>query len=375
MKTKADVVFILGTNAELIKCAPLMKELKKQKRDYYFIHTGQHANYSKQCKNLGVKIPDAVLSGGREIKGRINSGSIKWTFRTISEVKDRLSEIRPEYVIYHGDTISSVTASLGASRLLNGKRKTWKSVHLEAGLRSGSLKEPFPEEISRIICDRLSDVLLTVSERTTENLKKYKKKKVFNAGNTILDTLNARPDKNPNNAKENYALTSIHRYENLKSKDRMRKIIGIIKLAGVKIVWPMHENTKVSLIKHGMMKDVQEIKNIEIMPLIDYSDFLKYLANCKYVLTDGGTVQEECLIFKKPCILLRKKTERQEGLKTGIQFLTRLNPERSKKIIKKIEGDKLAIRDFKNPYGEKGVSGKIVKILNNLNGRRTRFRG
>lgn len=366
MKKKADMAFILGTNAELIKCAPLMKELKKQKKEYHFIHTGQHANYSKQCKNLGVKTPDAVLSRGRKIRGRINSGSIKWAFRTTAEVKKKLSEIRPECVIYHGDTISSVTASLGASRLLNGKRKTWKSVHLEAGLRSGSLKEPFPEEISRIICDRLSDVLLTVSERTTENLRKYKKKKVFNAGNTILDTLNARPDKNQDNAKENYVLTSIHRYENLRSKSRMRKIIGIIKQTGIKVIWPMHENTKVSLIKHGMMKDVQEIKNIEIMPLIEYSDFLRYLANCKYVLTDGGTVQEECLIFKKPCILLRKKTERQEGIKTGIQFLTKLNPERSKKIIKKIEGDELVIKDFKNPYGEKGVSGKIVEILNKV---------
>ena len=85
--------------------------------------------------------------------------------------------------------------------------------------------------------------------------------------------------------------------------------------------------------------------------------------NCKYLIADGGSIQEESLVFKKPCILLRKKTERQEGLSTGINFLTRLDVEKTKKIISDIENNKLKVKKFKNPYGEKGLSKKIVDEL------------
>jgi UDP-N-acetylglucosamine 2-epimerase len=105
------------------------------------------------------------------------------------------------------------------------------------------------------------------------------------------------------------------------------------------------------------------MKNIKIMPLVNYFKFIFLLANCKYLITDGGSIQEESLIFKKPCIILRKRTERQEGLETGINFLTNLNVDYAKEIIKKLENDKFKVKNFKNPYGQPGVSRKIVNIL------------
>jgi len=111
------------------------------------------------------------------------------------------------------------------------------------------------------------------------------------------------------------------------------------------------------------MEKVKEIENIKIMPLANYSEFIFLLANCKYLITDGGSIQEESLVFKKPCILLRKKTERQEGLLTGINFLTKLDVNYSKDVIKRIESNKLKIKDFKNPYGEIGVSKKVIEEL------------
>ena len=155
----------------------------------------------------------------------------------------------------------------------------------------------------------------------------------------------------------------MHRHENLKNKKRMEKIIKILEKVKIKAIWPLHDNTAFHLKKYGLMKKLKEMDNMEITPLVSYSKFIFLLSNCKYLITDGGSIQEESLVFKKPCILLRNKTERQEGLYTGINFLTKLNFEYAKKIIGKIENNEFKIKNFKNPYGGKGVSKKIVDIL------------
>ena len=111
------------------------------------------------------------------------------------------------------------------------------------------------------------------------------------------------------------------------------------------------------------MKKVKEIKNLEITPLKEYSHFIYLLANCEYLITDGGSIQEESLVFKKPCILLRKNTERQDGLDTHTNFLTKLNVNKTKRIIELIEKNGLNVKEFNNPYGEEGLSKGIVEIF------------
>ena len=113
----------------------------------------------------------------------------------------------------------------------------------------------------------------------------------------------------------------------------------------------------------GTELNIENMKNIETIPLINYQRFIYLLANCEYIITDGGSIQEESLIFKKPCIILRKRTERQEGLNTGINFLTGLNISYSKNIIENIEKGKINVKNFKNPYGKLGISKKILDIL------------
>ena len=111
------------------------------------------------------------------------------------------------------------------------------------------------------------------------------------------------------------------------------------------------------------MDEIKKMKNVEITPLADYFSFIFMISNCKYLVTDGGSIQEESLVFKKPCLILRNRTERQEGLSTGINFLTKLNVEKTKKIIEKIENNELQIKVFENPYGKKGLSKRIVEVL------------
>ena len=363
------IAIIIGTKAELIKCMPIMLELKKRKKNYWFIHTGQHS-LKNSCEEFNLKKPDFILSKAPRIStkfwSKINATSLIWFLVMIPKIRRLIVKLNLQYVIYHGDTMSTAIASIASSKLLN-PRKRWKNVHLEAGLRSGSLLEPFPEEISRRISSFFSDILLAVSDITEKNLQKYKgRKKVIKIGNTIVDSAIISFNKAKNKYKKlryDYVLVNIHRHENLKSKKRMEKIVNILNEIKIKIIWPLHDNTFHHLKKYGLMKKVKEIKNIKIMPLVNYSEFIFLIANCKYLITDGGSIQEESLVFKKPCIILRKKTERQEGLTTGINFLTKLEVNYSKEIIKKIESNKLKIKDFKNPYGEKGVSKKIVEIL------------
>ncbi len=125
----------------------------------------------------------------------------------------------------------------------------------------------------------------------------------------------------------------------------------------------MHDNTKRKLIEAGLYKKLNENKKIKIIKPLSYIEFIFALKNCKLLVADGGSIQEESLIFKKPCILLRNKTERQEGLDTRINFLTGLDVEKTKRIFEKILDEKYEIPKFENPYGQPGLTKKIVGLL------------
>lgn len=372
INNKSKIAIIIGTRAELIKTFPLMRELESKNIPYYFIHTGQH-NLRDLCHKFGVKEPDMVLSKEPNESSKFNakqSKAIFWILSTIWKVRRFLSKLpNLEYVIYHGDTISTVAASLGSSRALNPFKK-YKNVHLEAGLRSWNWAEPFPEEIARVIAGRFSDVLLAVSEQSKKNLSHLKRKKISLVGNTIIDSANQAYEMGKSKGTKRllpkpkkFALISIHRHENIKSKERMEKIIDIITSINIPSFFAMHGNTKIKLEEFGLMKRLTSNKNIKLLPPMDYTEYIYQIANCSLIICDGGSLQEESLIFKKPCIILRTATERQEGLKTNFQFLSKFNVAETKDKIKEYLSPKFKIKDFKNPYGLEGVSKKISSIL------------
>ncbi len=367
-KSHSGIAVVIGTKAELIKCMPIMVELQKQNRDYFLVSTGQHP-LGKMCLELGLKKPDFVLSPEPKIStkfwSKINKISFLWFFSMIFKIKKVVKEISPKYVVYHGDTMSTAAAAIGSSKILN-PGKAWKNVHLEAGLRSGSLWEPFPEEISRRISDSFSDILLAVSDLTESNLKKSygNNKTILKTGNTIIDSslyAYKKIEKKFNKEKKEYVLINIHRHEHLRNRENLRKIVEIINSIKTRGIWPLHDNTEYYLRKYGLFDKIDK-KSILITPLKTYDEFIFLLANCKYLIADGGSIQEESLVFKKPCLVLRNRTERQEGLKTGINFLT-MDVKKAKEIIKSLDNNKIKIQPFKNPYGKPGLSKKIIEIL------------
>jgi len=355
--------FVLGTKAELIKTAPLMKEFNKNKLEYCFVHTGHH-KIDELCEQFKIPLPDISLFKAPKTSSRFflkTKKAIKWGILLSYKLKKLFSNCgKKDLVIVHGDTITTGVTSFVA------RTSGLKVAHIEAGLRSHDFFEPFPEEFMRVVADHFSVYLFAVSKTAADNLRQEGiKGKVFLTGNTIADSVKMSLKMGRKSEWKNHVIVNIHRNENLQSKSRMKRIVEIIKNISLEIHWPIHDNTKYALKKYGLWDELKKQKNITFSPLMSYFDFLNEMKRSKFIVTDGGSIQEESLYLRKPCMIMRMKTERVEGLKTGINFLTKLNLEYSKKVIEMLEGG-FKIPKFTNPYGEPGVSEKIVKIIEAL---------
>jgi len=311
---KKRIAIIIGTRAELIKTFPLIIELQKEEIPYYFIHTGQHS-LKNLCETFNINKPDIVLTHAPKGSSKFFAkqlNALLWNMLIVFKIKRELKKLKNlKYVLYHGDTMTTTCAAIASSKILNPFKK-YKNAHLEAGLRSGFLFEPFPEEISRIISDKFSDILFAVSRKSEENLSKHKNtRKIINIGNTIVDSVNisyeiAKKKKIKKLSNKNFALISIHRHENIKNKERLTKIINILSSLKIDSYFSMYDNTRNQLLKFGLYNRLKENKNIKIIESLNYINFISQIKNCSIIICDGGSLQEESLIFQKPCIILRK---------------------------------------------------------------------
>ncbi|MDY6771488.1 MAG: UDP-N-acetylglucosamine 2-epimerase, partial [Candidatus Nanohaloarchaea archaeon] len=161
--------------------------------------------------------------------------------------------------------------------------------------------------------------------------------------------------------KEGYGIVTVHRHENIKSRKRMEKIVKIIEKSPRELIFPLHDNTRDALEKYGLLHRIQESDTVTIHELIDYPDFINMLKNADILYTDGGSMQEESLMYHVPCVILRNRTERKEGLATGINYLSKFEVEETRKKAEELV--KKEKKDYKNPYGEPGVSKRIVDRL------------
>ncbi len=328
-------VILLGTRAELIKMFPIMHEFEKRNVEWRWISTGQH-DLTNEIAEFKIKPPSAVLSKFYEKDKTILNSTI-WIIRMMLKAKNNLS--KDDVVLVHGDTMSTLIGAF-AAKLVRAKL-----VHVEAGLRSGNLKEPFPEELIRRIVDKLSDVLFAPHHEAQDNLKKEGRDS-YVVGNTIVDSLNVKR-RNSNGR----ILALIHRQETLKNKKRLENFVHLINSLK-KVVFLYHENTKKTLIKAGLWESITAEKQKQLQ----YSIFKNYLSRSRAVLTDSGGVSEECLILGVPCLIFRDATEREEVINYGIGI---------KAIGKSVSELEDFIKNAKregHPYG-KNPSKKIVDIL------------
>jgi UDP-N-acetylglucosamine 2-epimerase (non-hydrolysing) len=307
---------VLGTKAQLIKVAPVMVRLRERRVPYNFIFTGQHrATVDEMLDEFGLKRPDVVLYRGDDIVS--TRQVIGWMARILWKGAVRRSSIFGAdgrgIVLVHGDTFSTL---LGA---LLGRIARLPVGHIEAGLRSFKLFHPFPEELTRLATLRLSHTLYCPGDWAMNNVRNLRREKINTRANTLSDTLrlalrlSQRRDHVPD---EPFGLVSLHRYENIFRRDVFAMIIAHLERVAKqrKLLFVLHPPTEHQLRRLGLLERLEQNDRIELRPRYTYFDFVALMEKTLFVITDGGSVQEESSFLGVPCLLMRKATERREGL-------------------------------------------------------------
>lgn len=356
------IAIIIGTRPEIIKMAPVIRELKQQKIEFFILHTGQHYSYNLDkifFKELKIPKPRYNLAVG--------SGShAEETAKVMIGVEKILLAEKANLILVEGDTNSVLASALAATKI------QFKVGHVEAGLRS--YDRSMPEEVNRVLVDHLADYLFAPTENAKNNLigEGILEKKIFVTGNTIVDAvlqhLNIAKKKSQILAQLNlnandYFLITLHRQENVDENNRLKSIFRALELIHQKfhipLICPIHPRTRRKIKEFGL----KEPKGVNFIDPVGYFDFLLLEANASLILTDSGGVQEEACILMIPCITLRDNTERPETLEVGSNVLAGVNP---RKILANAYRMLNVKKKWRNPFGD-GVAGKkIVRIIKNL---------
>ena len=307
---------LVGTRAQLIKMAPVLREIERRGLPLNLVFTGQHQVTMRELlADFGVRATPRLLHEGREIGGLLQMGV--WLLRCLAKLLWSRREWFPGtgFVLVHGDTMSTLLGAL-AGRLLG-----IPVAHVEAGLRSFDWRNPFPEELTRLAVFRLSEVAYAPGAWAAGNLRGYSLEVVDTGQNTLLDALRLALEAAPPNAEgAPYFVASLHRFENLSSPARWQAILRILEAlsARARCVFVLHPVTEARLRRSGDYQRLAANPAFELVPRMTYRPFVALLAGAKFVVTDGGSNQEELSYLGIPTVLMREATERQEGLGANV---------------------------------------------------------
>jgi UDP-N-acetylglucosamine 2-epimerase (non-hydrolysing) len=363
------ILFVIGTRPEAIKICPLIKEMRRRlvSSNIYLCSTGQHREMLDQVLGFFEEAPDFELSIMDS-----NQTLFGVTAKAIAGMEEVCKTANPGYVIVQGDTTSALAGAIG------GYYCGARVVHIEAGLRTGDLKQPFPEEGNRQIVSRLASFHFAPTESASENLAREGiERDVHVVGNTVIDALlwassRARLPKDLNKvvAEEKAGgkriiLVTGHRRESF--GEPFEEICGAIsdlgQRADVGIIYPVHLNPRVREPVHRILEGKPGIYLIEP---VDYPTMVALMKESYLILTDSGGIQEEGPSLGKPVLVMRQVTERPEGIIAGTSKLVGTD---RRSIVEAVEGlldcpaeyERMVLRQ--NPYGDGHTSKRIVDIL------------
>lgn len=326
------IVFIAGTTAELIKLSPVLRELDLREEPYRLWTTDQHlAGVAETLVDLGVRQPDRhLVPVGRRSHIKASRQVPGWVARVVGSVVRHRRALRrelraggaPGLVVVHGDTFTTVLGSV-IGRFLGAR-----VAHVEAGLRSGSLRNPFPEEMNRRIVGRLAQLHFAPTERERENLRRAKAPGdvVVTGANTVVDALRlaAHDDVDDVGLPERFGLVTLHRFELLRQGEHFAALLKTLADAAgdppLLFVAGQAEKDRIAELRLGHLFG-PDFRMIDKRP---YAKFLPLLSRADFVVTDSGGLQEECAAVGIPCAVHRERTERQQGLGANV-VLTRLD--------------------------------------------------
>ncbi len=366
--SKIKIMTVFGTRPEGIKMAPIIKAMEKVPEiENTICITAQHREMLDQVLNLFNIKPDYdlnIFKPGQTLT--------EITMRALEGLEKIIMEVKPDVLLVQGDTTTVFSGALAAFY------QKVKIGHVEAGLRSGNLYSPYPEEANRKLTGIITDFHFAPTASNRDNLLKegYPDDKIFITGNTVIDALHyaVKEDYNFTMSLLNdidyenrkVILVTSHRRENIgKPMENIFSAINdiVLKYDDVEVVFPIHLNPKVREIANRVFKGNERVHLIE--PL-DYEPFANLMAKSYFVVTDSGGLQEEAPSLGKPVLVVRKETERPEGIEAGTCKLAGVEYE---SIFKEMESLISSEDEYKkmanavNPYGDGKASERIIDII------------
>jgi UDP-N-acetylglucosamine 2-epimerase (non-hydrolysing) len=307
------ILHVVGARPNFMKAAPVMRALANRRGvRQTLVHTGQHYD-----KNLSDVFFSQLSMPEPDVNLEVGSGSHAWqTAEVMTRFEPVVLERKPDVVVVYGDVNSTVAAALVCSKLLI------RVAHVEAGLRS--FDRTMPEEINRIVTDRLADLLFTPSEDGDINLQSegVSPEKIYRVGNVMIDSLvrllpcamqipkNGLPDR--------YALVTLHRPSNVDDSATLQRILSSLLEVNqrLEVVFPVHPRTRQRIEQFGI-----NIEKLHLLEPLPYIEFLSLQRRAAAVITDSGGIQEETTYLGVPCLTLRSNTERPATVTLGTNVL------------------------------------------------------
>lgn len=369
---KPKIMTVYGTRPEAIKVAPVIKALQLDNRfDSVAVSTGQHREMLDQVNQMFEINPDYDL--GLMKKVSTLSGVVSMALSGLDEIIDKE---KPDVIISQGDTSTAMSAALA------GFHREVKIVHLEAGLRTGNILSPFPEEANRRIIGQVATLHLTPTETSKDNLRRenFKSRDMAVVGNTVIDALleaatwdttfaderlNALAETN-----QRLVLVTTHRRENLEAMAEIGAAVQELAEAYLDTVFalPLHLNPKV---RNAVLPKVDMLDNVIITDPLPYDQFTKLMERSTLVLTDSGGVQEEAPSLGKPVLCMRDNTERPEAVLAGTVKLVGTNRQRivsETRMLLDDENAYSAMAQAVNPYGDGYAAVRSIAAIAELLG-------
>jgi len=343
------IITIIGARPQFIKAAALSREITNYKDiEEIIIHTGQHFDTNMSeifFEQMSIPKPHYNLN----ING-LGHGAM--TGQMLERIEEVLIEEKPDWVLIYGDTNSTIAGALAAKKL------HIKVAHVEAGLRSFNMD--MPEEVNRILTDRISDILFCPTDTAIDNLKKegYDNidTQIVKSGDIMQDAaiFYSQKEQKPNiEIPKEFILATIHRAENTDDPKRLRNILEALNeiAKDTAIILPLHPRTA-KIIQNSEF----EIQNLKIIEPVGYLEMVYMLNRCKLVMTDSGGLQKEAFFFAKPCMTMRDETEWVELIENNFNVLVGADKD---KIITTYKNHNFNSNFDINLYG-KGTAAKNI---------------
>jgi UDP-N-acetylglucosamine 2-epimerase (non-hydrolysing) len=353
------VLAVYGTRPEAIKMAPVIAALRErpERFDVQVCATGQHREMLDQVQQLFGLAPDLDL--GLMQPDQTLNGLAAAALAALDRV---LVEQAPDWLLVQGDTTTAMAAALAAFH------RGVKVGHVEAGLRTGDLRRPFPEEANRRIVDLVADALFAPTSRSAAVLRAEgcDPARVFLVGNTVIDALRSLPEAAAAAPERPEVLITVHRRESFGAP--LAGIFAALRQLAEEFpdilwVYPVHRNPNV----RGPARELLGgLPNLELHDPFDYGELVRRLARCRLVLTDSGGIQEEAPSFGKPALVLRDTTERPEGVEAGVARLVGTDPLQivaAAAELLRSPAAYAAMARAVNPYGDGRAAGRIAAVL------------